>query len=72
MTRASYYVYFTDQLRRRTQLTGLLKVFFTTDFRRLVTLAAGKLGIWLTFGRHGGAIAKIASYPPSPLVSTDR
>jgi hypothetical protein len=34
---------FTYQLRRRTQLTGLLKVFFTTDLRISVTFDAGKL-----------------------------
>jgi hypothetical protein len=36
--------YFTAQFRRRTQLTGLLKDFFTTDFRVSVTLGAVKLG----------------------------
>jgi hypothetical protein len=30
--------YFTDQVRRCTQLTGLLKDFFTTDFRKAVTV----------------------------------
>ena len=30
--------YFTAQLRRRTQLTGLIKLFFTTEIRKWVRL----------------------------------
>ena len=43
--RASDYSYFKDQMRRRTQLTGLIKLFFTTDVRKLVTLRSGKFRI---------------------------
>jgi hypothetical protein len=38
MTEDLHVSHFRDQIRRRTQLTGLIKVFFTTDIRKSVTL----------------------------------
>jgi len=45
MTEDLHVSYFRDQIRRRTQLTGLIKLFFTTDLRELVKLYYEQLGI---------------------------
>ena len=60
-----------DQLRRRTQLPGILKLFFTTSFRVLVTRCGGIIKIWLTFEAAEQRRAR-AEKLPRPLVSIGR